>query len=316
MERIAVFGDLHFGMKTGTRSDVAGPLLEKLRFAALYCEVNDIDKALFSGDFFENVNHYITASIMLEFVSILERFKWVGYVTGNHDFHVSMGLSWEDEPIGLLHAQTGNMQNIDTCPVKIEGFDLIGRSWRKKYDLGDGEDIECPEDLDPAKTIMLTHSYLVPEEKNVMDMYTNYESLQRPCKAYLVGHYHDSLGHLRYGDNHLLIMGSVIRNKVSETHAPHFYCLTLEEGEDIKIEEIDLPHKPIEVEFIDNQVDRTLVKLKKGISEFVDSLTVTREVMSREDFMGVLAPIAHKDVPEKASRVVAHIQSVLDEKLK
>jgi len=316
MTKVAVFGDLHMGVKTGTREDIAEALLKKLEFAGDWCEESGVEKALFAGDFFENVNHYLPTSIMLRFADQIKRFKYAGYITGNHDWHVSMGLKWEDEPIGMLHNLTGNMVNLNNETYKLDGFTILGRAWEKKYDLGRSEGLECPENHDPEKTIMLTHSYLLPAKHNIMDQYVSYENLKNPCKMYLVGHYHDSLGHMKYGNNHLLIMGSLIRNKVSETHTPYFYCLTLEDGKNIKVETIEVPHETMDEVFIDNSADRQLIKLKDGISEFVSSLSTTQEVLTKEVFIEMLAETAKKEIPEHAESVITFTQDVLDEKLK
>lgn len=309
----AVFGDLHFTHKTNTRPDAGTDILKKLRWSASYCKDAGIREVLLSGDIFDNLNHYTPFSYIKALAEILQTFDKVFYITGNHDYHKAFGLDWEDEPIGMLHELAGNMINLDGGdPYPItNGYLLVGRKWKKKYDLGKGEELECPEGLDPKKTIMLTHSYLVPEEHNVMDQYVSYESLQNPCQLYLVGHYHDSLGCIPYGDKELLIMGSVFRKAVNEHHAPSFFIVDTSNIKNPK--RVVIPHREPEDTFIDTSAERELLKIKEGVATFVSTLKGTRTVMTKEDFMKAISEVAQAEVPDRVTLVNKHVIDVIDE---
>lgn len=316
MKKVGVFGDLHMNIKTSTRENIGEALLKKLSYCALICENLGVEDVFFAGDFFDNVGKYLPASLMVSFAEELKKFKKIYYITGNHDWHKSLNYTWEDEPIGLLHEMAGNMVNLNSSSVMIEDFTVVGREWEKQYDLGKKEKLECPKDLDPNGTIMLTHSYLLPEEKNIMGMYTSYESLENPCRMYWVGHYHEALGELIYPeDRRLLVMGSIIRNKTSEVHIPQFYIYTFDGSEIVDLKTIEIPHDKMEEVFVDTSSEKTLTKLKEGISGFVSSLQKSRTVMSREDFMSIFAEKAKDSIPEKATEVISFTQHIIDEKL-
>jgi len=312
-ELYAVFGDLHYTHKTNTRPEAGLSILKKLRWAALHSKEIGIKEAIFSGDIFDNLNVYTPFSYIKALAEILRSFDRVFYITGNHDYHKAFGLHWEDEPIGMLHELAGNMINIDGgSPYPLtNGYNLVGREWKKKYDLGKGEDLECPEHLNPKKTIMVTHSYLVPEKYNIMQQYVSYESLKNPCQLYLVGHYHDSLGCIPYEDKDLLIMGSVFRKAVNEHHAPSFFVLNTSSIRNPG--RVVIPHSDLEDTFIDTSAERELLKIKEGVASFVSALTGTRNVMTRADFVEAISEVALAEVPDRVDLVNRHVTDVIDE---
>jgi DNA repair exonuclease SbcCD nuclease subunit len=257
---------------------------------------------LFEGDFVDNINQYMPAKYFFRLVSILSRFRQVFFIIGNHDYHKALGLSWEDEPIGLISKFVPGMKLL--TEEKIGKYTLLGRNWKKDYDRNVASEFECPDGMDPTKTIMAVHAYLLPKSENVMMKFNQLEDLENPVHLYLVGHYHKNLGWVTTVNTQALIPGSLTRIKSSENHTPTFFVLDLD-SDDLKASCVAVPVPALDgnIVFKDLSDKKQIQFLNSDIKDFVKSLDREISVMSMDDFISAFAGISALDFPEEHAAV-------------
>lgn len=315
MYKLAAIGDIHLTTETINRKNIDKSIIAKLQFVVAKCLEEKVDALLLTGDIFDNVNKYIPSTVIKNIAGLFKRLPQVFYVLGNHDRHKALNLDKEDEPVAILAELSGNMIDIDNRTVIAGNYNLIGRQWQKTYDLGSTEGLECPQELNPRQTLMLTHSYLLPKQYNVAGQFLEYESLKNPCWMYIVGHYHNRIGIIKKELGNIIVPGSFTRIKTNETHNPVMYIINLPSEQ---ITEIEIPCEPIEKVFEDVATEKQINQLKKGISEFVLSLKADKEIFTKEVFMEVYSELVNNMTPkdeEKSRKIIGYTQNILDREL-
>ncbi len=264
MIRFIVLNDIHVAdtPPLGRFGDYREQILNKLRGVKEYCDANNVDNVILTGDVFHQKRPDRTSHrLVQELIKILRDFPpWHGpcwVVPGNHDLSEAGIDSIQRQPLGVLakaHAvelfMTGDYKAIEKDGLRVgfvaRHYDVHRELDPEYYSLSDHEKkmlSHC------QMKVMVVHGALVPDgvSPNFPVLQMHQLDLEGEIDLVLAGHIHDSFGIVETNEDIIFCnLGSLSRVSRTKEHLDpnNVRCMlqvTIDNGE-MELEAIPIPN--------------------------------------------------------------------------